>query len=121
MQKLIKYLSSSVELEPHGESLTVRTPIMYFGADHTFSFRIEHSGVDGYLISDCGQTLDYLRECADVSVYSDRIMDIARRFALNLDVDALTAFIPSVDSGQTGRSIHKYLLGVGIIANIYLI
>lgn len=121
MNELIEYLKGSVSLEPSGDAVILHTPIMYIGADRTFSFEIVREGNEGYSISDGGRTLDFLSECCDISHYTDRIMSILRHFSANLEGDSITAFIPSLKSGQTGRAISNYLLLVGIIANLYLI
>ncbi len=120
MKNLFSYLSSRYEVQIDNGRALIRTPIMYFGADHAFSFTIVKAG-DGYTVSDGGQTLDYLRECTDADRYAERIMSVMRSFSITLDSDELIGFIPSVESGQTGRALHNYLLGVGIIANLYLI
>ena len=121
MDELIEYLRGAVSLEASEDALILHTPIMYIGADRPFSFELTRAGECGYSISDRGRTLNFLSGCCDISRYTDRIMSTLRHFSANLEGDSITAFIPSLKSGQTGRAISNYLLLVGIIANLYLI
>jgi len=120
MKDFYRELLSSYKVKPHGEGFILSTDIMYFGADHTFSFYIKHSD-DCFIISDRGQTLSYLRENLDVDNLSAKIMDLLRRFGAVLDKGEIKAILPSYESNQTIRCLHNFIFTVGLIANIDLI
>ena len=120
MKDFYRALLSSYKVKPYRDGFLLSADIMYVGADRKFSFYIKKEG-DGFLISDRGETLSFLRENADASRYALKIYDIATRFEAMLDGGEILMVLPSYESGQTIRCLHKYLLVVGIIANIDII
>lgn len=120
MKDFYRELLSSYRVKRHKDGFILYTDIMYFGADHTFSFFIKNS--DGLLIiSDQGQTLSYLRENTDISKLQAKIADLLRRFGAVLDQGEIKASLPSYESKQMIRCLHNYLFTVALIANIDLI
>ena len=120
MKNFYRELLSSYKIKPHKDGFILGTDIMYFGADHTFSFYIEPSG-ESFIISDQGQTISYLRENIDINRYKDRIMDLLKRFDAIYDRGEIKSILPSYKSNQTIRRLNNFILTVGLIANIDLI
>ncbi len=120
MKDFYRELLSSYRVKRHKDGFILYTDIMYFGADHTFSFFIKHSD-NQLIISDQGQTLSYLRENVDIGKLQAKITDFLRRFGAVLDRGEIKATLPSYESKQTIRCLHNYLFTVGLIAYIDLI
>ena len=120
MDELIEVMKNQYELTVTDNRAVLRTPIMYMGADHTFSFYVERRG-GRLVISDGGQTIGYLRENADPSGYAERIESICEYFEIEREGDELIGTLASIESNQTLRSFHKYIGALNMIAYTYAI
>ena len=120
MKDFYRELLSSYKLKADNGGFILYTDITYFGAEEPASFYIEKSE-DGFLISDKGQTLSYLKSNIDSSRYKQKILDLTRRFGAVIDGNEIKASLPPLETNQTVRALHNFIMTVGIIANIDLI
>lgn len=121
MDTLIDKLNKQYSYEQLDNGIVIRTPIMYNGADHTFSFYIKRSETGGFVISDRGQTLDYLRENVNLSKYLDKIDKICEFFEIKLTNDEFIGRLASIESNQTMRNFNKFIGAMNMIAYINIL
>ena len=118
MKNLMENLKDLYFAEMAKGAIVLRTSIMYDGADHFFSFYIKQDGEGGYVITDNGQTYDYLRENFNPNKYLDKIHDICHRFEIQFVDGKFVGRLALLQSGQTARNIHTFIGAMHIIANI---
>lgn len=120
MNEFIEKLNGAFSAEECDGGIRIITPIMYQGADHSFSFYVEKSG-SGFAINDRGETLNYMRENFDPKVYTDKIEAICERFEVTLADGVFHGRLASLESGQTMRNLFKFIGVMNILANIDLV
>ena len=118
MEEFVKHLRESYSVREYEDGFIVTTPILYRFADHTFSFFIKKTGDCGFIITDLGQTLDYLNECFDPEPYMDKIQAICKYFSITLENDVFTGQIASYETNQAMRTFHMFIGAMNMIANI---
>ena len=120
MKDFIINLKNCYSISKYQNGILLLTPIMYEGADHTFSFYIEKNKTGDYKITDCGQTISYLRENINVNKYISKIEEICKRFEIELVDNIFVSKLASLESNQTMRNLEKFIGTMNIIANIDL-
>ena len=118
MERFLKEFYSSYSCKEYRDGILLSTPIMYQGADHTFSFYITQNKTGSFTISDNGETLDYMRENFNPEKYMDKIMSVCERFSITLENNAFIGKIASYESNQAMRTFNIFIGAMNIIANI---
>ena len=121
MKGFIEKLNTSYICQPSEDGIVLHTPIMYTYADHPFSFFIKRSEGNGFIVTDRGQTLDYLRENDDPGKYSEKIAKICEHFHIELIEGEFVGKLSSLESGQTMRNLYKFMGAMNMIANIHIV
>ena len=117
MNVFLDKLSNAFSVRELEDGVLLMTPVMYQGADHSFSFYVEKSG-NAFAINDRGETLEYMRENFDPKSYEDRIASICERFEITLTDGVFYARLASIESGQTMRNLFKFISAMNMIANV---
>lgn len=120
MERFLDDLRGAFSCRAQEDGFVLETPIMYDGADHTFSFFIRKNAGGSFTVSDRGQTLSYLRENLSLDRYEQRLSAICERFEITRENDVLFAKLASCESNQTMRNLHKFLGAMAMVANIDL-
>lgn len=120
MENFIKNINNCYSINKKDNGFILCTPIMYSGADHTFSFYIEPNANGSYKITDCGQTIDYLRENLNINNYMTKIKNVCEHFEIELKDNTFIDNLASIKSNQTMRNLEKFIGAMNIIANINL-
>lgn len=118
MIEFIEELKKQYNIEQVENGIIIHTPIMYDGADHTFSFYIKQSINDSFKITDRGQTLDYLRENVNADKYKDKIKKVCEYFEIDLIDGEFVGQLASLESNQTMRNFNKFIGAMNMIAYI---
>ncbi len=121
MKEFLQKYCDSYSVREWGEGFLLMTPIMYKGADHTFSFYLVKNDTGSFRISDRGQTLDYMRENFDPEQYRERIDAVCERFEIERVGDELIGRVASYESGQTMRGLLAFVGAVSTIVNVDLL
>ncbi len=117
MKYFFSNFTGAYSYKEQGDGIILSTPIMYSGADHTFSFYIEKYG-SGFTINDRGQTLDYLCGNLNPEYYEDKIRSVCERFEITLENGVFYGHLASYESRQTMRNLQKFIGAMNLIANI---
>ncbi len=117
MKKMKDNLIKIFSMCEYGNGILLLKPIMYQGADHSFSFYVEKRG-NGFTVSDRGETLEYLSENLNPGIYAERIEAVCERFEITLTDGAFYGRLASIESGQTMRNLFKFIGAMNMIANI---
>ena len=118
MKNFLDKYRDSFSIEEYGDGVLLHTPVMYRGADHTFSFYLVKRESGSFVISDRGRTLSYMRENFDPRKYADKIASVCESFGITESDGELYGILPSYESGQTMRALHAFMGAMYIIANI---
>lgn len=120
MEQFLKNHRDAFSVKVCADGFLLFTPIMYDGADHTFSFHIRENESGSFTIDDRGQTLSYLRENCDPKRYAAAIDAVCRHYGIRQVDGIFYGTLASYASGQTVRTLYKFLGAIHTVANIEL-
>ena len=118
MNLFLNELTKQYSYEKLDNGIVIHTPIMYDGADHTFSFYVERSENGGYAITDRGQTLAYLRENVNPAKYAEKIAAVCEFFEIERINGVFVGSLASAESNQTMRNFYTFIGAMNMIAYI---
>ena len=118
MNEFIDELNRQYSYERLDNGIIIHTSIMYDAADHTFSFCIKKSENGSFVITDRGQTLDYLRENVDPAKYSEKIDRVCEFFEIELINGEFVGQLASLESNQTMRNFNNFISAMSMIAYV---
>ena len=118
MNDFIKELEKLYRYEIVEGGIILYTSIMYQGADHYFSFCIKQNAQTDFIITDQGQTWDYLRENLNPNKYLNKIKKICEYFEIELSNGEFIGKLASLESKQTMRNLFGFIGAMNMIAYI---
>ena len=121
MNAFIDELNKQYSYEKLENGIIIHTPIMYDSADHAFSFYVKRAKDGSFVITDRGQTLDYLRENVNPTKYLEKIDKICEFFEIELINNEFIGQLASIESNQTMRTFNKFVGAMNMIAYINIL
>ena len=103
------------------KQLLLTIPFYFNNSSEALTVSIDKKEDDSYLVSDLGNTYDYLEGEIDVvAVYDDLIDQICSRFNVKRSNHTLYIDLPPLVTNQTYKVLYRFLQCLSIVSNVDL-